>query len=302
MKEEGQALVDIANKLISMTFFRRFSLNLIKKFLAIATYEEKSKGEIIFSTKDTSSIIISGLVSMKSHEKDYVKPSMVTVLKRGGVIGAGQLEHNVSAKPNNWFQALSRVELIKVPRSEFEVFWKGQITFEVDFKYNFLRNVQLFKGLSDCTLFRLCEVLEKKVFDKGAILFNDCSYRVEFISKAGKGYGLAKTLQKTDPRVVSSGMSRGPSKNRGRSRIYTMLKKHIFKFNEMKFNRLKYPGLFIVVRGSVEVEDDRGFRVNNMINERDFFGENLVIDSDGFQRYGRMVVESDKLEAYLLDI
>ena len=58
------------------------------------------------------------------------------------------------------------------------MFWKGQITFEVDFKYNFLKNVQLFRGLPECTLFKLCELFEKKTYKKGEILFNDCSYRV----------------------------------------------------------------------------------------------------------------------------
>jgi hypothetical protein len=40
----------------------------------------------------------------------------------------------------------------------------------------------------------------------------------------------------------------------------------------MKFNRTKYPGLFIVTKGTVELEDDRGFRCSGMIGERDFFG------------------------------
>lgn len=30
---------------------------------------------------------------------------MVSVLEVGGVIGAGELENNISAKPNNWFMA-----------------------------------------------------------------------------------------------------------------------------------------------------------------------------------------------------
>lgn len=36
----------------------------------------------------------------------------------------------------------------------------------------------------------------------------------------------------------------------------------------MKFNKLKYPGLFIVLRGKVEIEDDRGFRCSDLIGER----------------------------------
>ena len=41
IKETGQQLVQIAEKLVSGPFFCRFSLNLVKKLLRIATYEEK---------------------------------------------------------------------------------------------------------------------------------------------------------------------------------------------------------------------------------------------------------------------
>lgn len=30
---------------------------------------------------------------------------MISVLEKGGVIGAGNLEHNISEKPNSWFVA-----------------------------------------------------------------------------------------------------------------------------------------------------------------------------------------------------
>jgi hypothetical protein len=70
----------------------------------------------------------------------------------------------------------------------------------------------------------------------------------------------------------------------------------------MKFNRTKYPGLFVIVKGIVELEDDRGFRCNGMISERDFFGEVLVIESDGYHNYGRLVAESDEVEVLLMDI
>lgn len=60
----------------------------------------------------------------------------------------------------------------------------------------------------------------------------------------------------------------------------------------MKYNRLKYPGLFIVIDGRVEVESDSGFRCQDIMGERDYFGENLLIPGEGFQNYGRMVVDS----------
>ena len=143
-----------------------------------------------------------------------------------------------------------------------------------------MKNIGLFKDLSEFTLFKLCEILEKKKFEKNSILFNDGSYRIELLSKAGKGFGLSKPPKNTDFRFLHSNLSQTTTfqkKNKGRSRISQLISKHIFKFNDMKFNRLKYPGLFIVLNGKVEIEDDRGFRCSDIISERDFFGENLII-------------------------
>jgi hypothetical protein len=69
----------------------------------------------------------------------------------------------------------------------------------------------------------------------------------------------------------------------------------------MKFNRLRYPGLFILKEGKIEIEDDRGFRCRDIMSPRDYFGENLLIHSQGFQNYGRMVVSSPTATFYLLN-
>lgn len=74
----------------------------------------------------------------------------------------------------------------------------------------------------------------------------------------------------------------------------------MFRFNHMKFNRLKYSGLFILVDGKIEVEDDRGFRCKDILSPRDYFGENLLIHSEGFNNYGRMLVDSSTAKLYHL--
>jgi hypothetical protein len=68
-------------------------------------------------------------------------------------------------------------------------------------------------------------------------------------------------------------------RRRTRSRLWMLIKKHTFKFNEMKFNRLKFRGLFVMVEGKIEIEDDRGFRCKDIMSPRDYFGENLMIHS-----------------------
>jgi hypothetical protein len=46
---------------------------------------------MIFNTNHSTSIIISGIVSMKSHEKEYNRPSIIKILTKGDIIGAGNL-------------------------------------------------------------------------------------------------------------------------------------------------------------------------------------------------------------------
>lgn len=118
------------------------------------------------------------------------------------------------------------------------------------------------------------------------------------------GFCLGKPIT-TDPRFVNSKKSSKADESYGnrrkqRSKLSILLRKHMFKLNEMKFNRLRYPGLFILVEGKVEVEDDRGFRCKDIMSPRDYFGENLLIHSEGFHNYGRMIVDSEKASFYLL--
>lgn len=55
------------------------------------------------------------------------------------------------------------------------------------------------------------------------------------LSKPGKGYGLAKSVKKADGRMLfSCAISKEKDaigKRRGKSKIYQLIKKHLFKFN-----------------------------------------------------------------------
>jgi hypothetical protein len=112
-------------------------------------------------------LIVNGLVSIWSHQQSITNPDTVIVLGQGGVVGAGDIDNNLSSRPNYWFLAKTDLELLRISREEFRLFWQGQITFEWDYKYNFLKNVGLFKGLPDATLFMLCEHIELKECTKG---------------------------------------------------------------------------------------------------------------------------------------
>jgi len=86
----------------------------------------------------------------------------------------------------------------------------------------------------------------------GTILFNDCSYRNELINKKGVGFGLGKKTNSTDSRFVNM-KKMNLERKKGKCRIYELLKKHYKAFEDMKFNKFKYPGLFILIKGQIEV-------------------------------------------------
>jgi hypothetical protein len=60
-----------------------------------------------------------------------------------------------------------------------------------------------------------------------------------------------------DPRFVNvKKLGKGEDlmkRRRTRSRLCLLLKKYTFKFNEMKFNRLKFRGLYILIDGKIEI-------------------------------------------------
>ena len=92
-------------------------------------------------------VITNGLVEIWSHQSSITSPETVSVLGMGGILGGGEIDGNLTAKPNYWFIARTELEILRISRAEFSLFWQGQITFEWDYKYNFLKNVGLFKGL-----------------------------------------------------------------------------------------------------------------------------------------------------------
>jgi hypothetical protein len=48
----------------------------------------------------------------------------------------------------------------------------------------------IFQGLSDKTLFWLCEMMSKTTFSKGHVVWNDGEYMVNKVNKEGCGFGL----------------------------------------------------------------------------------------------------------------
>jgi hypothetical protein len=75
----------------------------------VAEYEFVKKDSILFISEEESVIIVSGLVSIWSHQRSIISPDTVSVLGQGGVLGGGEIDNNLSARPNYWF--LAKTEL-----------------------------------------------------------------------------------------------------------------------------------------------------------------------------------------------
>lgn len=87
-----------------------------------------------------------------------------------------------------------------------------------------MKNLGIFQGLSDKTLFWLCEMMSETTMHKGQVVWNDGEYMVNKVNKEGCGFGLVV------PKVGTLG-----------------------KGNTEDFAQLKFSGLFVVKRGKVRV-------------------------------------------------
>jgi hypothetical protein len=105
VKEDGMGNTEFVEKLSKQVFFNRFSKNLLKKFIEKGSYEIFKKDTIIFASEEESLIVVNGLVSIWSHQNSITCPDTVSVLGQGGVIGAGEIDNNLSSRPNYWFLA-----------------------------------------------------------------------------------------------------------------------------------------------------------------------------------------------------
>ena len=77
--------------------------------MSVSEYEFIKKDSILFISEQESVIIVNGLVSIWSHQRSVTSPDTVSVLGQGGVLGAGEIDNNISARPNYWF--LAKTEL-----------------------------------------------------------------------------------------------------------------------------------------------------------------------------------------------
>lgn len=136
----------------------------------------------------------------------------------------------------------------------------------------------------------MCEVMGGRRVGRGQVVFNDGSYRVKRANKNGRGFGLVYGG------LGVAGESVGSRQVEHDTRDHKALENTEASntaSSKSSSNEIKHPGLFIVKSGKIEIQDDRGFSNSNIISSGDFFGENLIIDTDGFHNYGRMVVASD---------
>ena len=101
-------------------------------------------------------IVLDGLMVIKNHQKNVFVHEILYMLKQGDFIGGNFLDNNRNLNLNNWYFTQTHVEFLRVKTDDFESFWKGQVTIDVDEKFNKFKNNVLFAGLSEGMLFKLC--------------------------------------------------------------------------------------------------------------------------------------------------
>lgn len=89
IRQDNEPMRNIAKKLVNAPFFKRFSIRLVEKLLEKSTYEIVKNDSLIFINEDETAVVLSGIVMVRNHLKDFDKPETIFVIQQGGIIGGG---------------------------------------------------------------------------------------------------------------------------------------------------------------------------------------------------------------------
>ena len=172
---------EVIDILMKIPFFRRYSRSILRKFLPYFRHRKVFKDEVLFPQKEVI-FMIGGTVIIYDHSKDFETPQIVSYYVGGDLIGCEALENNISKIPDYWcICQTSQVEFIQMDKAIFPDFWKAQYTLDREQRCWNLRSLQIFKNVSDLTVYKLAyELMEEVNFRKGDIIYNDLSYIPEY--------------------------------------------------------------------------------------------------------------------------
>lgn len=129
-------------------------------------------------------------------------------------------------------------------------------------------------GVSELLIYKIAfEMIDRVTYQAKEIIFNDCECeeKVHYIEmRPVEGKGCKNFKDRLD-----------------------------YKFNTYEYTKLCIPGFFFILSGTVSLETPSRW-LEYSLQQGDYFGENLLFNTIGVSRFGRLVASSPKVECLLL--
>ena len=116
----------LTNILTREPFFRRFTQDELKPYLASAKPEYYDKDEIIF-VDGRVGIITHGSVIIRSHKDSIMSPTIEAKYGKGKILGH-ESDDGITSNPQSWLLAYDeQTEILFFPKELFEGLWRKQL-------------------------------------------------------------------------------------------------------------------------------------------------------------------------------
>jgi len=116
----------ISKFMIKYPFFKRFSQDILLRFLGLGKVEYFNKDDIIF-LKGRIGVITYGSVRVMSHQSNIMKPTTIGRYKKGRILGHGESDNGITLNPQTWFITFDeQTEIMFFDHKTFSKLWSLQ--------------------------------------------------------------------------------------------------------------------------------------------------------------------------------
>lgn len=256
-------------------------------------FEILKKDSIIFfnqKTHDNVYVIVKGCVTVKDHSLNIEVPRTAIQLQPGDIINPGDLDGGLLKSFHFWFRCTSEVEVITMSRKSFENFWFVQTSFGLDTKSVIFKKMNLFKQVSDMTIFKIIyDLMEMRTYLEPTLIYDDLSYFDEYQKRRETAFEVklkSKALTSAKDYLIrkSNPLNRLNDSN---DQVRRMIAQKSVPLQQ---------GIYVILEGSCSVYSDVGKKLVDL-PVGSTFGENLLVRvSKTYSTLGLILTSSQRTQ------
>lgn len=264
-----------------MDALKYFKFETLKKE-SIVFYNQKSHENVY--------VIVKGNITVKDHSLNIEVPRTAIQLQPGDIINPGDLDGGLLKSFHFWFRCTTDVEVISMSRKSFENFWFVQTSFGLDTKSVIFKKMNLFKEVSEMTIFKIIyDLMEIKTFLEPTLVYDDLSYFEEYEKRRENAFEV-----KLKSKAISSAKDYLIRKSNPLNRLNES-NDQVRRMIAQKSKPLQN-GIYVILEGSCTVYSDVGKKLVDLpIGST--FGENLLIRvSKTYSTLGLILTSSQRTQ------